>query len=170
MKKSDHSSNWLLLWTTNSFLPAFCLGKIFSKKCCLGKQVTSLSLDGDEKNLGDSFAWGSWVNCLDSIFFDSQISSSNVNNINLKIFWAIVGYTSLREKSTQILERNKPLACLRNMTECMLEIRRERLLWKLYTIRAYSTPILCSTIECCPLLQKLCIALFLWKTLWRGIE
>ena len=103
-------------------------------------------------------------------FFDSQISSSNVNDINLKIFWAIVGYTSLREKSTQILERNKPLACLWNMTECMLEIRLERLLWKLYTIRAYSTPILCSTIECCPLLQKLCIALFLWKTLWRGIE
>ena len=49
-------------------------------------------------------------------------------------------------------------------------LRLGYILLRKIAIKAYSRPILCSTIKCCTFCWRLCKALFWWKTLRKGIE
>ena len=104
----DHSFNWLLLWTISivSSSPPFLLGKInFQSNAVWGKLNISPYLGGDHKNQRQSFTLEVWVNCLDSIFFDSQCIFQYI--ITLKIP-QLMGCTGLIANSIKIKVKYTP--------------------------------------------------------------
>ena len=75
-------------------------------------RVIDLFLSGDIKNLGESFAWETWIKMTGSNFWFANSFSNNLNTINLKFSLTMVVYTDFIGNSTNVLERDKALRWL----------------------------------------------------------
>ena len=71
-----------ILWGEVYDMHSFCWEKVdFPKNTARGKNNVPLP-GGDDKNLGENFAWGHGWKCLVSIFWFANAFSSNLNTID----------------------------------------------------------------------------------------
>ena len=103
--------------------------KIDLQKTVCEEWVSSFCLEGNYKNLGESFAWRHEWKWPDSIFWLTNVFASNLNTITLKLFHNHGGIYRFRKKFKKDSGEINPLWVHGNMRGCILEVYCEKLGW-----------------------------------------
>ena len=111
-------------------LPVFTGKKRISKSFAWEKWIISFCLEWWYKKPGGEFCLGLWVNMNRFNFWLTNLFSSNINIINLKLFCKHRWTYKSKKKFKKYSEEIKPLGVHRNIRVCILQINSEGIgLW-----------------------------------------